>query len=123
LLSPHFPLAEAHSHDGVRVPPHLIPNAQKHAFNLEQLRHRLGDKPLYVLSWYRSPSHNAAVGGVPNSQHLTALATDIDKALVDQRPGFDEAADFVFANGGFGQYPGGSRHVDSRGYRARWTSA
>ena len=30
--------------------------------------------------------------------------------------------DKLFANGGVGNYPSGSRHVDSRGTRARWTS-
>jgi hypothetical protein len=35
---------------------------------------------------------------------------------------FDRAADRVFANGGFGTYPSGARHTDSRGSRARWSS-
>ncbi len=33
---------------------------------------------------------------------------------------FDGAGEKVFANGGFGRYPSGSRHGDSRGSRARW---
>lgn len=122
-LSPHFTIAEAMCHDGTNVPKSLLPKAQKHAFNLEQLRNRLGGRPLHILSWYRTPSYNQRVGGVPNSQHLWALATDFDVQFVNSIPGFDSACDFVFSHGGFGQYPGGSRHVDSRGYRARWTSA
>jgi hypothetical protein len=33
--------------------------------------------PLSVTSWLRSRKHNAAVGGVPNSQHLAGVAVDI----------------------------------------------
>lgn len=33
-----------------------------------------------ITSWVRSPKHNAAVGGVPNSKHLTGQAVD---AIVD----------------------------------------
>lgn len=29
-----------------------------------------------VTSWYRTPEHNAEVGGVPNSFHLSGLAMD-----------------------------------------------
>jgi hypothetical protein len=34
----------------------------------------------------------------------------------------DRAADKVYARGGFGTYPSGSRHTDSRGSQARWSS-
>lgn len=33
--------------------------------------------PLSVTSWLRSRKHNAQVGGVANSQHLTGEAVDI----------------------------------------------
>ena len=35
---------------------------------------------------------------------------------------FDQTCDRLFESGGFGTYPSGSRHVDSRGTRARWSS-
>ncbi|MEG6616757.1 D-Ala-D-Ala carboxypeptidase family metallohydrolase [Peptococcaceae bacterium 1198_IL3148] len=44
---------------------------------LEQLRTRLGARPIMVTSGYRCPKHNRAVGGVKNSQHLRGNAADI----------------------------------------------
>lgn len=43
---------------------------------LEPVRERLG-RPITVNSGYRCPIHNAAVGGVANSQHLRGEAADL----------------------------------------------
>ena len=43
---------------------------------LEPVRERLG-KPIVVNSGFRCPIHNAAVGGVANSQHMKGEAVDI----------------------------------------------
>ena len=43
---------------------------------LEPVRERLG-RPIVVNSGYRCPIHNAAVGGVANSQHLRGEAADL----------------------------------------------
>ncbi len=123
-LSPHFTIKEAACNDPAEtpVPTRLLPRAQMHAFNLERLRHELGDVPLDVLSWFRTVFWNDKNGGASESRHLKADGTDFDVAVV-KRIGtakFDRAAEKVFANGGFGRYPSGSRHVDSRGERARW---
>ena len=32
---------------------------------------------VHVTSWYRSPDHNAALGGNPQSQHLLGMAFDV----------------------------------------------
>lgn len=123
-LSPHFPTREAHSKDGVKVPRRYSYACRQHAFRLEKFRHAVGDKPLPVLSWYRSPAHNRAVRGARNSMHMRAIATDFDKSVVDRigRNRWFQVADVIFHNGGVGNYPGGSSHLDSRGYRARWRS-
>lgn len=122
LLSPHFSYAEAASKDGVAVPRRLRTGARNHAFRLERLRHTLGDVPLPITSWYRSPARNRAVGGAAKSQHMTARATDHPVDFVRRHPRFDREANRIFSDGGFGQYPGGARHVDTRGFRARWTT-
>lgn len=41
----------------------------------EQIREHFG-VPITVSSGVRCPSHNAGVGGVPNSKHLTGKAMD-----------------------------------------------
>jgi hypothetical protein len=123
-LTPHFKLKDAKCHDGTAVPDSLRRAAQRHAFHLERFRHAIGGKALPVLSWYRTPSYNRAIGGASASKHMEAIATDFSRELIDSigRSLFFRTADLVFANGGVGTYPSGSGHLDSRGYRARWTS-
>lgn len=123
-LSPHFTMKEAACKDPGRTPiPHsLVRKARDHAFNLEKLRHKLGDRPMPVNSWYRTPAWNRHVGGAGQSKHMEAIATDFSLRTVSSLPRFDYWANKVFATGGVGTYPGGARHVDSRGWRARWSS-
>lgn len=113
-------------------------NAATHAKNLERLRadvnkarrrHGLPDTGIRINSWARSWDHNKEVGGAIDSKHLYFYATDITreeiKRLMPWKGGvedFDVVAERIFDRGGFGTYPGGARHVDSRGYRARWSS-
>jgi GH25 family lysozyme M1 (1,4-beta-N-acetylmuramidase) len=124
FLSPHFSRKEAACNDPANtpVPDSLRANAQRQAFHLERVRHELGDKPLPVLSWYRTPQWNAHVGGVINSRHLQADATDFttQTAASFGAGNFDAVCERVYAKGGFGRYASGSRHGDARGSRARW---
>lgn len=58
------------------------------------------DRPIIVTSGYRSPDHNAAVGGVPNSAHVLGWAVDVKSpgmkpsdladAIEAVTPGFDQ---------------------------------
>lgn len=123
-LSPHFSRAEWACHDGQAIPDSLRKNAQRHAFNMERLRHELGDIPIPTISPYRDPAYNAKIGGASESEHMDADATDHSKEWVESvgRNRFIKAAEKVFAKGGLGTYPWGAFHVDSRGYRARWSS-
>lgn len=126
FLTPHFAIREAGGQGrhplGTALPKSMYRRAQVHAFRLERLRHRTGDRPVRILSWYRNPAHNEAVGGVSNSQHLNGIATDFSSNYVASvgRSRFDKICNWIWKLGGFGHYPSGSAHTDSRGYRARW---
>lgn len=63
-------------------PPDLVPNMVKVATALELVRSAFG-KPVRVLSCYRAPAVNAAVGGSATSAHRFALAADIQIGGVD----------------------------------------
>lgn len=119
-------MSEASCKDQARTQPPTALNrrARDHAFNLERLRHRLGDLPIAVISWYRTPAHNERVGGARVSKHIDAVATDHPREWVDRvgRSAVMRHGGVVFRNGGLGVYPSGSVHFDSRGARARWSS-
>jgi len=122
FVSPHFTRAEWASKDGTSVPKSLRKNAQRQGFKCEQLRHALGDDSISALSYYRSPSHNAAVGGASASRHMSADACDWSVETI-QRFGtgrFSAAINKIWAKNGIGHYPSGSAHTDARAYRARW---
>jgi uncharacterized protein YcbK (DUF882 family) len=70
--------------------------------------------PFDINSGCRCPTHNAAVGGAPGSQHVKARAADIDASQSDVKP--DAVADFVIQH-----YPSASvgryntfTHIDTR---------
>lgn len=122
--SPNFTEPETRCKRGDRVPSSLRSGCQEQAFQLEQVRHALGDVSMPALSWYRPRDYNALIGGASESKHIDAIATDFDVRLVNRvgKTKFDAAFEKFYANDGFGQYPGGSRHGDVRGYKSRWTS-
>ena len=94
-LSQHFTLGElcktsAKTQDG-NIPSHVhIENLKRLCGWLEELRRRWnnlygeGNDPIIINSGYRSPEVNKAVGGAPNSNHLTGCATDIRVAGIEQ---------------------------------------
>jgi len=69
---------------------------------LQALREDVG-RPMTVLSAYRSPEHNAAIGGGKRSQHLIGKAFDI--AMSNQDPAEFLAAAQSAGFTGFGFYP------------------
>lgn len=90
---------------------------------LDDLRRAMGH-PLIVNSGYRSPAHNAAVGGAKASKHMQGIAFDISMANVDPHRFEVEARKLGF--NGIGIYPpqkpSGARnfiHVDTRSDRWR----
>lgn len=127
-LSPNFRRIEAGSKAGARCPAAGVPStlkhgAQEHAFRLERVRHKLGDRSMSALSWYRSPCHNSEVGGATGSKHMEATATDWSDGTRASLGGerFDRAMEDVFSSGGIGTVAsnGHVRHVDN-GPKRRW---
>lgn len=119
----HFSQSEFDSKDGVEVPDEYKGNVQQVMNQLEVLRAELGNKPITVNCGYRSPEHNKAVGGVPNSQHLVGKAADIHsdyytpaeiKAMIEKL-----ISDGSMTQGGIGLYKN-FVHYDIRGTNARW---
>lgn len=123
-LTPNFRKSEAKCKDGTLVPASLNRKCRDHAFNLEQLRHELGDRPIPVISWYRTRRYNIVIGGASASKHVEAIATDHPREWVQEvgRTKVLTAGNRVFARGGMGTYPWGALHFDTRGVRARWSS-
>lgn len=84
-------------------------------WHLEKLRAICGGRPLRIVSGYRDPAHNRAVGGAKASRHMHGDAADIPAgyATVEQarRAGFT----------GIGRRGQWAVHVDMRpGPRAEW---
>lgn len=113
-LSPHFRLGEFASRDGadkVLVDDGLVTL-------LEKIREAAGGA-VVINSGYRSPAHNAAVGGVSSSQHVYGRAADIvvdgaSSLLVGQIAEY-----YLDRRGGIGVYQTFT-HVDTRAIRSRW---
>lgn len=70
---------------------------------LDEIRERFG-KPVIVNSGYRSPEHNARVGGVPNSFHIQGMAADIRPEDLKDLPKLYAIANEVNSTGGVGKY-------------------
>ena len=121
-LSPHFSRVEFQCHccgglppdwQGGETPPLVLA--------LEQFRAAAG-QAVHIISGYRCPRHNRAVGGALDSQHLRGHAADLYIPGKTVRELYDLAGGVgAFARGGIGVYPEqGFVHVDVRGYEARW---
>lgn len=76
-------------------------------WRLEALRNRIG-RPLPIVSGYRNPTHNRAVGGARFSRHLVGDAVDIPAGLVQVH----EAVGVGFH--GIGVRGGWVVHMDTR---------
>lgn len=72
-LSEHFNSKEFDSPDeiysGKQMNKYLI-------FKLQMIRYVL-DKPIFILSGFRTTAHNASVGGVSDSSHLEGKGVDL----------------------------------------------
>lgn len=72
-VGPHFQVKEFACKDGSTIT--FIDNYM--VTILELLRKELGNKPIIITSGYRTPTHNAKVGGAKYSYHMRGMAVDI----------------------------------------------
>lgn len=114
-ISPNFTLHEFQCKDGSQ----LVKLDERLLVLLQTLRDKV-QKPIIVHSGYRTPTYNKKVGGSPKSQHMEGTAADIsitgmkpaEIAKIAEEVGFDGIG--IYTKQGF-------VHVDTRGFKARWT--
>lgn len=77
-ISKYFKVREVTLDDPRRIPTSkdVEDNILSLARELDKLRELWG-APISTTSWYRPPTVNAEIGGVPNSQHINGSAADI----------------------------------------------
>lgn len=111
-LTPNFYIGEFMCRDGST----LILIDKRLSEGLQRIRAIIG-KPVIITSAFRTPEHNAAVGGADESRHKTGQAADI----VVQGMTPDQVADIARQVGfrGIGIYRTFT-HVDVRDAPAEW---
>lgn len=122
VLTKNFKLEEFKCKDGSPVPEELVPYTLELAQNLQVLRD-LVDKPIRVISGYRSKKYNTRIKGARRSQHMLAKAADIKIAGMEPKDIKELIEKLIkdgkMKKGGVGLYRT-FVHYDIRGYNARW---
>jgi uncharacterized protein YcbK (DUF882 family) len=121
-LSENFKKSEFRCNDGTSVPCELMDNLKELVENLQIIREFI-NKPIHVISGYRSPKYNRKIGGARKSQHMNAKAADI--RIKGMKP--SEIREIIInlikeekiMKGGVGLYTS-FVHYDVRGFNARW---
>ena len=120
-LAPDFKVRELRCRDGTDT----VMADEALTVVLQCIREHFG-RAVTITSGYRTPAHNAAVGGAKNSQHLYGRAADIrvQGVCVEEVAAYAER--LMPDWGGVGRYPvkagraTGWVHVDTRADKARW---
>ncbi|HET8641148.1 MAG TPA: M15 family metallopeptidase [Pseudonocardiaceae bacterium] len=92
-------------------------NTRRVMWQLEALRHKLGDRPIAIGSGFRSYACNSSVGGASDSRHLYGTAADLGTGSGPTLCQMASAARNAGFDGIFGPgYPGHNdhTHVDNR---------
>lgn len=122
----HFAWSEFHSKDGSgfsggKVSASTVKeNVRRLMYKLEAERRKAGNNPVHINSGFRSISHNNAVGGASNSQHMYGIAADhwvenrspYDVQQIDKTCGFSgiiRYSSFVHADSRV-EYPYGAQY-------------
>jgi len=121
-LEENFHLKEFMCRDGTPVPDYLIENVKKLAKNLQVLRNYV-QRPIIVISGYRTKKYNTKIKGARRSQHLLAKAADIKIPGLQPSTVKDIIVSLIKSghmdSGGIGLYTTFT-HYDIRGRNARW---
>jgi uncharacterized protein YcbK (DUF882 family) len=105
-VTEHFRLDEFRCNDGAPVPARYLENITRLCENLEDIRRYWG-RPVTILSGYRSPKYNKAIGGAKNSFHMKGMAADIVIAKTsasDVYTALEQMTRGLIHNGGLGKY-------------------
>lgn len=116
-----FTWAEA-TKDGSRIPVSrdVVYGIIRIARVMEEVRVRLGNRPILVNSWYRDPVSNRAVGGAIYSRHLSGDAIDFVVVGLHAYTVYDSLNPWWGSQGGLAS-SSIFTHIDARGYYARWS--
>lgn len=87
---------------------------------MEEVRARMGDRPIKINSWYRDPASNRAVGGAKYSRHMSGDAVDFVVTGVSPYTVYARLNSWWGSRGGLAS-SSIFTHIDARGYYARWS--
>jgi len=116
-LSPHFRLGEFIKRPIKNLPVGVEYNLKVLAGKLEEVRAKLGNRPIIITSGYRDPEYNRSVKGAKKSYHLYGMAADI--AVVGLTPKQVQQRLDAWWPGGLG-YGETFTHLDIRGKKTRF---
>jgi uncharacterized protein YcbK (DUF882 family) len=122
-LEENFTLDEFNCRDGSEIPEELIPNVKLLAENLQVLRNYV-NRPIHIISGYRTPEYNKKISGARESQHMLAKAADIKvegmEPWIVHKIIEHLISEGHMMKGGLALYKT-FVHYDIRGRNARWT--
>ncbi|MBT9312266.1 D-Ala-D-Ala carboxypeptidase family metallohydrolase [Leptothoe kymatousa] len=110
------------THGGSRIPVNrnVVYGIIRIARVMEEVRDRLGGRPLTINSWYRDPVTNRRVGGASRSRHLVGDAVDFVAPGIHPYDVYDRLNRWWGSRGGLASATVFT-HIDTRGYYARWS--
>jgi len=121
-LTSNFKKSEFECKCGCEMPDEVFFNIEKLANQLQYTRDFI-ELPINITNAYRCRSHNKAVGGVSNSQHILGKAADLQVKGIspdELHKVLDTLAEYNHVmQGGLGLYDS-FVHYDIRGTRTRW---